>query len=48
LENHVALFLDSGECSGKKPSTVIQCLETEIKILREGAVSREEIERAIV
>jgi L-threonylcarbamoyladenylate synthase len=45
LENHVALLLDAGECSGKVPSTVVQCLEDEIKILREGAVSSEEIER---
>ncbi|MEI7850509.1 MAG: L-threonylcarbamoyladenylate synthase [Kiritimatiellales bacterium] len=48
LENHVALFLDAGECSGKKPSTVVQCLDNEVKILREGAVSRKDIERMIV
>ena len=48
LENHVALFLDAGECSGKIPSTVVQCLENEVKILREGAVSRKNIERMIV
>jgi L-threonylcarbamoyladenylate synthase len=55
LEAAVALFLDSGECSGKKPSTVIQCLpalsrvegENEIKILREGAVSKAKIEQVI-
>ena len=45
LENHVALFLDSGECSGKRPSTVVQCLEDGIKILREGAVSATELSR---
>jgi protein-tyrosine phosphatase len=48
LEKQVALFLDAGECSGKIPSTVVQCLETKIKILREGAVSREELERVCV
>lgn len=48
LKNHVALFLDAGECSGKKPSTVVQCLGKGVKILREGAVSREEIEQVMV
>ena len=50
LENFIALFLESFhtlEKTAAKPSTVVQCLENEIKILREGAVSREEIERVI-
>jgi L-threonylcarbamoyladenylate synthase len=47
LENHVALFLDAGECSGKVPSTVVQCLESSVKILREGAVSKAEIEQVV-
>jgi L-threonylcarbamoyladenylate synthase len=47
LEKAVALFLDAGECSGKVPSTVVQCSESGIKILREGAVSKEEIDRLL-
>ena len=47
LENSVSLFLDALPSIGKKPSTVVQCLETEIKILREGAVSATELERII-
>jgi len=47
LEAAVALFLDAGECSGKVPSTVVQCSENSVKILREGAVSKAEIERVI-
>ena len=47
LANSVALFLDSGECTGKKPSTVVQCMEAGIHILREGAVSKTEIEKVI-
>jgi len=43
LEKSVALFLDAGECVGKKPSTVVQCLENGIKILREGAVPAVEL-----
>ena len=47
LKNSVALFLDAGECSGKVPSTVVHCLETGVKILREGAVSTAEIEQVM-
>jgi L-threonylcarbamoyladenylate synthase len=47
LETPVALFLDAGECSGKKPSTVVLCSADGIKILREGAVSKEEIDRLL-
>jgi L-threonylcarbamoyladenylate synthase len=47
LEAVVALFLDAGECSGKVPSTVVQCAGNETKILREGAVSKAEIERVV-
>jgi L-threonylcarbamoyladenylate synthase len=48
LEISVSLYLDAGECTGKKPSTVVQCLENETKILREGAVSSSEIELVIL
>lgn len=43
LEQHVALFLDSGECTGKLPSTVALCLEYETNVLREGALSAADI-----
>jgi len=46
LENSISLFLDvfqGLETSAGKPSTVIQCLENETKVLREGAVSIAEI-----
>lgn len=47
LEKSVALFLDAGECSGKISSTVVRCSENEVKLLREGAVSKAEIDRVI-
>ncbi|NOU35865.1 MAG: threonylcarbamoyl-AMP synthase [Kiritimatiellaceae bacterium] len=47
LKNSVALFLDAGECSGKVPSTVVRCLDGGLTILREGAVSKVEIERVV-
>lgn len=46
LENSISLFLDvfqGLESSAGKPSTVIQCLENETNVLREGAVSISEI-----
>ncbi|QHI68905.1 L-threonylcarbamoyladenylate synthase [Tichowtungia aerotolerans] len=45
LENDVPLFLDSGETSTQVPSTVLLCSANETKILREGAVSAEELKR---
>lgn len=47
LEKVVPLFLDSFPSIGKKPSTVVQCLGSETKILREGAISKAEIEQVI-
>jgi tRNA threonylcarbamoyl adenosine modification protein (Sua5/YciO/YrdC/YwlC family) len=44
LDQSVALFLDAGECSGKIPSTVVQCREDGITVLREGAIPIAEIE----
>jgi L-threonylcarbamoyladenylate synthase len=38
LENDVPLFMDSGTSEGGTPSTVVQCLENETRVLRAGAV----------
>ena len=53
LENSLALYLESFQplekpdgkvpTLGKKPSTVVQCLENETKILREGAIPAQKI-----
>ncbi|MBC8206469.1 MAG: threonylcarbamoyl-AMP synthase [Kiritimatiellales bacterium] len=43
LETAVPLFLDSDNPGANIPSTVILCTEDEIKILREGAVSKKDI-----
>ncbi|MBE0687605.1 MAG: threonylcarbamoyl-AMP synthase [Anaerolineaceae bacterium] len=39
----VDLIVDGGECEGGIPSTVVDCRGEEIKILREGAIPKEEI-----
>ena len=41
------LVIDGGPCQGDRPSTVIDCTIDPPKILRLGAVSREEIERVL-
>lgn len=43
IGNMVDLVIDGGECSGGIPSTVVDCRGAEIKILREGIISKEEI-----
>ncbi len=50
LEKELALFLDDFQPLEKpagKPSTVVQCLENGFKILRDGAVSKEDVEKVI-
>ena len=42
----VDLILDGGPCAGGTPSTVIDCVEEPPRIVREGAISREELVRA--
>lgn len=44
----VDLIIDGGECDGGIPSTVVDCRGEEIKILREGAISKEEIIKGLV
>ncbi len=47
LNNRVPLILDGGECPGGIPSTVVDCTTDEIRILRQGAITQEEIENAL-
>lgn len=45
LGEKVAVYLDGGACSGGVASTIVSFTPQGIRILREGAVSREEIAR---
>lgn len=47
LEGRIALVLDGGPVSGGVPSTVVDCTTDQVKIVREGAISRAEIEAAL-
>ena len=47
LGDAVDLIIDGGRCRGDRPSTVIDCTRDPPRILRAGAVSVQEIERAL-
>lgn len=47
LGGRVALVLDGGSAPGGTPSTVVDCTTDPVKILREGAIGRHEIEAAL-
>ncbi len=47
LDGRIALVLDGGLTTGGLPSTVVDCTRDEVKILREGAISAADIERAL-
>lgn len=39
----VDLIIDGGDCNGKIPSTVVDCRREELVILREGAISKQDL-----
>lgn len=47
LNNRVPLILDGGECPGGIPSTVVDCTTEDIRILRQGAITQQDIENAL-
>jgi L-threonylcarbamoyladenylate synthase len=48
IGSYVDLLIDGGECTGGIPSTVIDCRNEKYKILREGAITGEFIDRFLV
>jgi L-threonylcarbamoyladenylate synthase len=48
LEGRIALILDGGRTPGGVPSTVVDCLGAEPKIIREGPITLEQIKQALV
>jgi L-threonylcarbamoyladenylate synthase len=46
LGDAVELIIDMGPCRGGLPSTVVDCTAEPPRIVREGAIGREELERA--
>ena len=47
LDGRIALVLDGGRTTGGVPSTVVDCTTDQIKVLREGAIGKAQIERAV-
>jgi L-threonylcarbamoyladenylate synthase len=47
LGQSVAIYIDGGSSGGSRPSTVVDCSGESIRLLREGAISAAEIQRAL-
>ncbi|MDP2966184.1 MAG: L-threonylcarbamoyladenylate synthase [Pelolinea sp.] len=47
LNGRIELIIDGGECKGGISSTVVDCSGEEIKILREGGITPEQIQSAL-
>ncbi len=47
LEGRVDLILDGGTSPGGVPSTVVDCCQPQIRILRQGGINQAEIEREL-
>ena len=43
LDSRIELVIDGEECSGGVPSSIVDCSISEVKVLREGAISEKEI-----
>ena len=47
LDGRVAIILDGGPTSVAQPSTVVDCTTDQITVLREGAITRAQLEEAL-
>jgi L-threonylcarbamoyladenylate synthase len=47
LGGRIALIIDGGRTPGGVPSTLVDCTQAELKILREGPISRETLQVAL-
>ena len=48
LHGRVDLILDGGETFGGMPSTVVDCTSPELKVLREGPLSKADLDQALL
>ena len=47
FSNRIDFFLDGGRLKGRKGSTVVEIVDGRLKIIREGVIVREELEKAL-
>ena len=47
LDGRIALVLDGGTTPGGVSSTVVDCTTDQVKILREGAIAKSDIEQLL-
>ena len=45
LNNRVDIFVNGGDLSTKKPSTIVNCINSKFKVLRHGAISLSNLNR---
>jgi L-threonylcarbamoyladenylate synthase len=48
LEGRVAIVLDGGMTAGTVPSTIVDCTTDQITVLREGSITRAQLEEALL
>jgi L-threonylcarbamoyladenylate synthase len=47
LDGRIGLVLDGGRTTGAASSTIVDCTTQDVKVLREGAISTEDIRSAL-
>jgi L-threonylcarbamoyladenylate synthase len=47
LDGRIDLILDGGVCPGGIPSTVVDCTRAEPKVLRQGAITEQQLRDAL-
>jgi L-threonylcarbamoyladenylate synthase len=47
LSGRIPLILDGGDCPGGIPSTVVDCMNDEARILRQGTIDIKQIESVL-
>lgn len=47
MGKHLDLIIDGGTCPGGEPSTLVDCVETPVKLIRPGAIPFSDIEEAL-
>jgi L-threonylcarbamoyladenylate synthase len=47
LDRRIDLLIDGGKCPGGVPSTVVDCTQSKLVILRQGSISEDEIQKTL-
>ena len=47
LDGRIDLLIDGGKCPGGVPSTVVDCTQSKLVVLRQGSISEEDIQKTL-